>query len=256
MHFTGKRQVTILAALFVLATASIGSAAAPVEAGSAATSASVDTACVPAVRDGKAAARFMTLHASFLKRAKEGPIDLLFLGDSITERWTSSSQTWQKYYGKRNAANFGISGDRTQHVLWRIDNGELDGISPKVLVLMIGTNNTNSDSSESIVRAITKIVGSIRSKLPETKILLLAIFPREPKKPGDANKQMDAIKQVNPEIAKLADGKNVRYLDITNKFLVDGKVPKTTMPDGLHPNAAGYEIWAEAMEPTLAEMMK
>jgi beta-glucosidase len=200
--------------------------------------------------------RFMQMHEQFLKRAKEGPIGLLFLGDSITEGWGKAPDVWKRYE-KYQPANFGIGGDRTQHVLWRIENGELEGISPKVVVLMIGTNNTGGDSAEDIAKADTKIVRSLRAKLPQTKVLVLGIFPRGDKKTGDLSPTaMPKIRQVNAELAKLDDGKMIRYLDIADKFLVGGKIPSDVMPDQLHPNAKGYQIWADAMQPLLEEMMK
>ncbi len=200
--------------------------------------------------------RFFNLHESFLRRGKEGPIGVLFLGDSITERWTSAPTVWNKYFGEWQPANFGIGGDRTQHVLWRIANGELDGISPKVLVLMIGTNNSNTDEPGPIVTGITKIVQEIRGKLPETRILLLAVFPREAKRDLPANRPMERVKEVNARIAKLDDGRMIRFMDINDKLLVDGKVHKDIMPDGVHLTEKGYEIWAQAIKPTLDEMMK
>ena len=199
---------------------------------------------------------WMARHEGFVKQAKKGGIDLLFLGDSITDNWRSrGSNVWNKFYGQRHAANFGIGGDRTQHVLWRIEHGELDGLHPNVLVLMIGTNNSNSDKPEPIARAIEAIVQEIRTKCPKTKVLLLAVFPRN--KPADKPTQMETIKKINEIIAKLDNGKTVRFLDINAGFLgPDGKVPGDIMPDFLHPNEKGYEIWAEAMEPTLAQMLK
>ena len=209
----------------------------------------------------KGSARFFQLHQKFLDRGRQGPIDLLFLGDSITEFWGTTGKTvWAKYYGDKNAANFGISGDRTEHVLWRIDNGELDGIHPKVVVLMIGTNNTGVNTAEQIAAADEKIVSEIRAKLPDSKILLLAIFPRGPRKARgqleDWRLKMKEIAYINSQLATLDDGTMIHYLDIGDQFLVDGKIPKDIMPDQLHPSAKGYEIWAEAIQPTLDEMMK
>lgn len=178
------------------------------------------------------------------------------MGDSITERWTSAPEVWAQHFGKYDPANFGVSGDRTQHVLWRIENGELDGIHPKALVLMIGTNNSNSDTSEPIVQAITKIVGATRAKLPDTKILLLGIFPRGDKNDNLDNKAMATIREVNPEIAKLADGQKVFYLDIGGSFIVQGKIPREFMPDQLHLSPRGYQVWAEAIDAQLSELMK
>lgn len=210
-------------------------------------------------KDGKPDAKFMRLHEQFLARGKEGPIGVLFLGDSITEAWsTRGKEVWAKTYADMNPkpANFGIGGDRTEHVLWRIANGELDGIDPKVVVLMIGTNNIGT-SPANILKGDEKIVAEIHQKLPHAKLLLLGIFPRgEGKTDFSLAAKEEKIKTVNAELAKLDDGKQTRYLDIGEKFLVDGKLTKEVMPDALHPNAKGYEIWADAMQPLLDEMMK
>jgi len=206
--------------------------------------------------------QFLKKHQAFLDRAKAGPIGLLFLGDSITEGWGRAPQVWAKYYEKFQPAHFGIGGDATQDVLWRTDNGELDGISPKVVVLMLGTNNTYGNTAEQIAAADKKIVSELRAKLPQTKVLLLAVFPRGPRKLRDGGmddgvKKMEIIRAVNAELAKLDDGRMVRYLDIGPKFLdAAGKIPNDVMPDQLHPNVKGYQIWAEAMQPLLEEMMK
>jgi lysophospholipase L1-like esterase len=205
---------------------------------------------------------FFAKHASFLERGKAGPIGLLFLGDSITDGWSKAPEVWKEYYERYQPANFGIGGDSTQHVIWRIENGELDGIKPRVVVLMLGTNNTTAHTAEQIAAADKKIVGMIRARLPETKILLLGIFPRGPRmnhngSPDSGVKRMEIIRAVNAELAKLDDGKHVRFLDITPKFLgPDGKIPDSIMPDQLHPNLEGYKIWAAAMHPLLEEMMK
>ena len=213
----------------------------------------------PAPKNDKG--RFLTMHASFLERAKQGPIDLLFLGDSITERWTSAQDVWKAHYEKYNPANFGISGDATQHILWRIQNGELDNIHPKVLVLMIGTNNTKGNSADEIAAADKLIVQKIREKLPDTKILLLAIFPRGPQKAhngtvDDGVERMQKIHAINAELAKMDNGNTIRFLDIGNQFLdANGKIPADVMPDQLHPSPKGYDIWAAAMQPLLDQMM-
>ncbi len=212
-------------------------------------------------------AGFVKSHETFLARGKSGPIDLLFLGDSITAGWTHAPHIWEAYYGKNNPANFGIGGDQTQHVIWRIANGELDGITPKVTVLMLGTNNSLSHTAAEIAAADAKIVGLIREKIPGTKVLLLAIFPRGPRKDKDGNiteaalaeaaKRMAVINAVNAELAKLDDGTSVRFLDINASFLgQDGKIPFAIMPDQLHPNAAGYQLWADAMKPLLTQLMQ
>jgi lysophospholipase L1-like esterase len=217
-----------------------------------------NTAIVPEPRDAKWVAR----HEGFVSEAKQGDIDILFLGDSITDFWRNKgSNVWKQCYAPRHAANFGISGDRTQHVLWRMDHGELDGIKPKVVVLMIGTNNTGKERGSGKTRntvpetieGIQAVVLELRAKLPASKILLLAIFPR-----GTLDDPQRAqVALINTVIARLDDSKMVKYLDINPKFLEDdGTLPESIMPDLLHPNEKGYQIWAEAMEPTLAGMLK
>jgi lysophospholipase L1-like esterase len=216
-----------------------------------------NTATNPVPRDPA----WVRRHEGFLKIAQAGGVELLFLGDSITDFWRSrGSNVWNTCYGTRHAANFGISGDRTQHVLWRIDQGELDGLKPKVVVLMIGTNNTGKEKDGSArnsvpetVEGVKAVVARIRAKLPDTKILLLGVFPRG----AFDDPQRAQVALINTVIAKLDDGKMVRYLDIGPQFLdADGNLPKSIMPDLLHPNAKGYQIWADATEPTLAELLK
>jgi lysophospholipase L1-like esterase len=202
---------------------------------------------VPVPRDGP----WMELHQRFVERAKKGHVDLLFLGDSITQGW-NGNEVWKRFYAARNAANFGIGGDRTQHVLWRIKKGELDGIKPKVAVLMIGTNNAGSNTPDEIAQGIDAIVQELRRKLPETKVLLLAVFPRS-QKPDSLR---DRLKSVNQKIAKLDDGDHVKFLDIGNTFLQDdGTISKEVMPDSLHLSGLGYRRWADAMEPTLRSLL-
>jgi beta-glucosidase len=230
--------------------------------GSVIISSQAGSAFVPAVRSNST--NWLSRHEGFVAQAKQGGIDILFMGDSITDFWRNrGSNVWNKYYAPRRAANFGIAADRTQHVLWRIENGELDGIKPKVTVLMIGTNNSNDDSPEDIETAIKRIIGDIRRHCPQTKILLLGVFPRSgPRKNGDGSednyvKRMEVIRAVNKVLAKFDNGSTIRYLDIGPKFLgADGKLHKDIMPDLLHPNEKGYQIWADAMNPTLDEMMK
>ncbi|HXE42737.1 MAG TPA: GDSL-type esterase/lipase family protein, partial [Candidatus Baltobacteraceae bacterium] len=184
------------------------------------------------------------------------------MGDSITDNWRSKgSNVWNKYYAPQHAANFGIGGDRTQHVLWRIEHGELDGIKPKVTVLMIGTNNSKDDSPNDIAQAIKMILDDFHAKIPQSKILLLGIFPRDARTNtvagiAEAKQRMETIHAVNEIISQYDDGKMVKYLDIGDKFLdADGKIPREIMPDQLHPSPAGYQIWADAMNPTLEQMM-
>ena len=204
----------------------------------------------PVPRDGN----WMKRHESFNARVKEGNVDLLFIGDSITQGWEGAGKAaWSEKYGKRNAVNLGIGGDRTQHVLWRLDNGNIDGIKPKLAVLMIGTNNSGQNTSEQIAEGITAIVTKLRDKLPETKVLILAVFPRGA---DGTNKNRMVNEGANQIVAKLADGKNIEYLDIGPKFLDDkGNLSKEVMPDLLHLNPASYQTWADSIEPHVARMM-
>jgi lysophospholipase L1-like esterase len=213
-----------------------------------------NTATNPVPRD----ANWVKRHEGFVKQAQQGGVDILFMGDSITDFWRNRGlNVWNKYYAPQHAANFGIGGDRTEHVLWRMDRGELDGIKPKVVVLMIGTNNTGkgrgANSVPQIIEGVTAVVNDIRMKLPDSKILLLGIFPR-----GTLDDPQRAqVALINTAIAKLDDGTMVKFLDIGSKFLeADGTLPRSVMPDLLHPNEHGYQIWADAMNPTLDEMMK
>jgi len=212
-------------------------------------------------------ARFFELHESFLARGRSGPVGLLFLGDSITYGWRSVPHLWEHYYGRYQPANFGIGGDQTHHVIWRLENGELEGLQPRVVVLMIGTNNSAQHSGEQIAAANEKIIGLLRAKVPGVRVLLLAIFPRDARRGpsgliteaavADAGKRMAAIDRANALLAKLDDGVNVRFLDLGAQFLGrDGRIPWTIMPDQLHLSPAGYQLWAEAMQPLLTEMMK
>jgi beta-glucosidase len=190
---------------------------------------------------------------SMNERVKQGNVDLIFIGDSITHGWEGDGkEVWAKYYTKRNAVNLGISGDRTEHVLWRLENGNISGISPKLAVIMIGTNNAGANTPEEIALGIKKIIKKLHKDLPKTKVLLLSIFPRE-EKPGELRAK---LAKVNALIAKYDDGKNVFVLDIGPKFLQpDGTLPKEIMPDALHPNAQGYQIWADAIEGSVVKLM-
>jgi alkaline phosphatase D len=194
-----------------------------------------------------------------LALAKAGPADLVFLGDSITEGWKDAGEeTWGKSYGKRKAVNLGVGGDRTQHVLWRIDHGQLDGLSPKLVVLMIGTNNSNEkdNTSREIGDGIAAVVARIRGKCPQAKVLLLAVFPRGEKPNPQREKNDEASHMAAEDVAKRWDAKDVRFLDIGPKFLgPGGTLSKEIMPDLLHLSPKGYAIWADAIEDAVKEML-
>lgn len=209
---------------------------------------------------------WMPRHQAVLERVAQGDVDLLMIGDSITHGWENAGKaTWDKYYASRNAVNMGFGGDRTEHVLWRLENGEIENIHPKLAVLMIGTNNSNGDqyTAEQIADGIKAIVCKLRTKLPDTKVLILAIFPR-----GDADQRKDKAhgatyndqwaknEKASQLASKLADGKMIFFLDINKAFLnEEGVLTREVMPDLLHPKEKGYPLWAEALEPTLAKLM-
>jgi lysophospholipase L1-like esterase len=186
---------------------------------------------------------------------------ILFIGDSIThffggEQFDSyalrGQQTWGEFYAPRNAGNLGFGWDKTENVLWRLQHGAIDGIAPKLVVMMIGTNNSGNSAAPDIALGITAIVLELEKRLPQSKILLLGVFPRG-EKPGP---QRDKIAEINQGIAKLDGTHHVTYLDIGPKFLTpEGLITKDIMPDFLHPNEKGYRIWAEAIEPTVKKLM-
>ncbi|HEX2854743.1 MAG TPA: GDSL-type esterase/lipase family protein [Opitutaceae bacterium] len=220
----------------------------------------INPAVVPSLNPGHRAK-----HAANVEIAQKGDIDVLFMGDSITDWWRSAGApgainprnagkaVFDKYFGAMKVANFGIAGDTTQGVLFRLRDGEGQGFQPKAIMLMIGTNNAGNCSSAEIAEGIGAIVLEMRRDFPEAKILLLGIFPRA--NPGDQIRK--TALDVNPLIAKLHDGKNVFYLDIGARFLdAEGMLPADIMPDKLHPTEKGYEIWAEAVKEPLAELMK
>lgn len=191
-------------------------------------------------------------HASFLEIAKAGNVDLLFLGDSITDNWRSIGRTvWDKYWAPLKAANFGIHGDCTQHVIWRIRHGELDGIQPRVVVVMIGTNN-GGDSAEDVALGIKTIVSDIQERSPTSRLLILAIFPR-----GQMASAREKNDRTNAILAGYADNRQVVYLNINQAFLTqDGVLPDDIMPDHVHPTEKGYRIWADAIQDTVRQLMQ
>ena len=195
-------------------------------------------------------------HEGFVAQAKQGNIDLLLHGDSITDWWLQEANkpVFDKYFGHVRTANFAIAGDTTQGVLWGLRNGEGQGFQPKAVMLMIGTNNTAAFTGPEIAEGVGAVVMELRRDFPTAKILLLAIFPRSV--PGDPVR--DKIAEVNRIISRLADQQHVFYLDLGQKFLDDKGVflPDSFRPDNLHPLAKGYDIWGQAVSASLAEMLK
>ena len=208
-------------------------------------------------------------HESFNEISKKGEAQLVFLGDSITHGWEGKGKAvWAKEWAPLKAANFGIGGDRTEHVLWRLENGNFDGLKPKAIVLMIGTNNTGHQgrpqkelngavyecTAEQTAEGIKAILAQLRKKCPDAKILVLGIFPRGADKNDKFRQQNEAT---NAIVKGFADGQKVFFLDVGAKFLEpDGTLSKTIMPDLLHPNEKGYQIWSDAIKADVLALLR
>jgi lysophospholipase L1-like esterase len=214
--------------------------------------------CIPTERTDWA----REYHRAMLAREPRQNVQVVFLGDSIIMMWRTQSgyeggtPVWEQYYAPLGAANLGISGDKTEHLLWRITaGGDLDGLSPKVLVLLIGINNLLQGSTpEQTAAGITTIVTYLRAKLPGTRILLLGVFPcwEQPDDPIRAQ-----VRGTNAVICKLADRRRVYYLDLGPRFLEpDGTIRKEKLRDLLHLSEVGYRIWAEGMQPYLDDLLR
>lgn len=205
-------------------------------------------------------------HLQLLEKARHGRIDLYFLGDSITRRWGTSDEAyrhflahWRASFFGWNAANFGWGGDTTRNILWRLSEGELDGVNPKIIVLLAGTNNIgsatpgpNADARVAdITRGIEAIVRTCRRKAPTATIVLMGIFPR-----NDNMAVMPLVNGVNANLARLADGKAIRYLNINDRLADEhGRLHPGMSADGLHLDLPGYRIWADALKPILTELL-
>jgi lysophospholipase L1-like esterase len=207
----------------------------------------------------------MTAHRELLEKAKKGRIDIYFEGDSITRRWGATDYpellaNWKENFFGWNAADFGWGADNIQNILWRLNNGELDDINPKIIVLLAGTNNVgnrvspdNNDAKvEDVSRGIKALLDIMRVKAPEATIILTGIFPR-----NDNIAVVPTIKKINENISKFADGKKIRFLDVTDKMADgDGKLFDGVMnADKLHPAIKGYQIWADALKPIFNELL-
>ncbi|WP_340679525.1 GDSL-type esterase/lipase family protein [Paraglaciecola sp.] len=201
---------------------------------------------------------WQTRHNEKLEEAKNSDVDILLLGDSITHGWENPGrdEIWRQYYPKLSGINLGFSGDRTEHVLWRLQHGAVDNLNAKLTILMIGTNNTGQrmDPAEHTAQGIKMIIDELQNRMPQTKILLLAIFPRENSRYNVMRKKNNSINQI---IASYADEKNIFYLDINHYFLHDDdNLSAELMPDLLHPNDQGYQIWAQAMQAKIIELIR
>ena len=203
-------------------------------------------------------------HESFVERSKKGNVEILFAGDSITQRWETDGQAvWDESFAAWKPANIGISGDRTQHLLWRIGAGkELAGIDPKVIVLLIGTNNVHNNSPAEIAAGVKAILAEFRKQKPKAEILLLGLFPRtsEPVPESATTAPAEAlspkIAAINALLAKLEDDAAVTFLDLASEFLDEaGGLPKSAMPDFLHLSEEGYRIWARALVKPVGDLI-
>jgi len=199
---------------------------------------------------------WITQHEHALTRIRQGNIDLVMIGDSITQGWGNEGRrVWDTYYGHRRAVNLGFNGDRTEHVLWRLNHGEIDGISPKLAVLMIGTNNTGAhhDPPEETAAGVHAILTTLRTRLPATKVLLLGLFPRT----ASADDPIRRINgAVNDHLRAYADNQYIFFLDLGRHFLdVRGHLSQDLMPDFVHPNEQGYQMWAVGMEDMIKRLL-
>jgi lysophospholipase L1-like esterase len=201
-------------------------------------------------------------HATFNEVSKQGEAQLVFLGDSITQGWEGKGKAmWDMHFAPMKAANFGTGGDRTEHVLWRLQNGNFDGLKPKLVVLMIGTNNTGHQgregyvcSAEQTADGVKEILALLGKKCPDAKVLLLGIFPRGETSADPLRKQNEAT---NAVIKTFADGKRVHWRDLGKVFMnPDGTLSREIMPDVLHLSEKGYQLWAEALLPDVKALMQ
>ena len=189
--------------------------------------------------------------------ARQGGVDLVLIGDSITRGWEQefAKDVWNQYFSEYRSLNLGFGGDRTEQVIWRIQHGAVNGISPKLVVLLIGTNNTGSQKSPAIETALSirNILEELESRLPQSKILLMAIFPRSA---SPDNELRLLNNEINKKISKLADNKNIFFLDINNRFINEsGELSQEVMHDYLHLTKQGYEIWAASMAPVVSALI-
>jgi lysophospholipase L1-like esterase len=204
-------------------------------------------------------ANSLLAHEQLLEKAKRGGIDVYFEGDSITRRWGATDYpellaNWKENFFGWNAADFGWGADRVQNILWRLENGELDGVNPKVIVLLGGTNDVGANASpEEVTLGLKAVLRVMQAKAPGATIILTAIFPR-----NDRMAAIPVIDRINANLAELADGKKVRYLNVNAKLAdADGKLFDGMMNarDKLHPTLQGYQVWADALKPIFTEML-
>jgi lysophospholipase L1-like esterase len=208
----------------------------------------------------------LTAHQQLLDKAKKGGVDIYFEGDSIARRWGATDYpqylaNWNQNFFGWNAADFGWGADTVQNILWRLNNGELDQVNPKIIVLLAGTNNVGNRAPAAgtedariadITRGLKKVVETMQTKAPSATIIVTAIFPR-----NDNMAVMPIINGVNENLAKLADGKKIRYLNINDKLAdSEGRLHDGMLnADKLHPAIMGYQVWADALKPIFTELL-
>lgn len=239
MHFARLHQIPSHRAVWVVALACLVPSAA-----------FANSATTPVSKESP---NWLKRHEAINTDVRKGNVNLLWIGDSIVENWEDQGKaTWDKYYAHRGSANLGIGGDRTEHLLWRLDHGNIDNVAPKLSIVMMGQNNGSTNTAEEIAEGVTAIVTRLRDKLPNTRILLLGIFFR-----GEhPNEEQKRLARANEIFSKLADDKFVFYMNINSIFLnPDGSIPAALMPDFEHPSAEGHRIWAETIEPKVSELL-
>lgn len=210
--------------------------------------------CLPNTRFDNGWESWMGRHESICKAVRDGEPEVIFIGDSITHFWEDVGKPhWKKHYAKYSPVNMGFGGDRIQHLLWRLQNGELEWIAPKVAILLIGTNNSADNTAGEIAEGIGAICKLIREKLPETRIMLQAIFPRD-----EADSPRRKVNdEVNQKIAELDDGKWIHFRDMRFIWIDEsGVIKKELMEDLLHPTTVGYAAWAEMLSPAIKELLE
>ncbi|HEX9058782.1 MAG TPA: GDSL-type esterase/lipase family protein [Clostridia bacterium] len=192
-------------------------------------------------------------HNYFMNYKMLNKIDLLFLGDSIIRRWAEVPHLWNSYFSEFNPANFGVGSDTIQNLKWRLLNGELEGISPKVVVLLIGTNNLPQYSENEIMEGITGLVNIVKQKLPCSKIILMGMFPRDAD--DQCSNYASIIAEINKKLFCFAQSSNLVFLDIGKEFIDENNlVNRTIIPDGLHPIEPGYKIWGDKLYPVIKDI--
>jgi lysophospholipase L1-like esterase len=196
-----------------------------------------------------------TRAAEVIQRATEHPggYDIEFIGDTLTQGWEDAGKNvWQEFYGRRKTINMGVNGDQPQHVLWRIEHGQLDGINAKAAVVLIGTHAADHHTEADILEGITAVVSQVRQRQPDTKILLLGLFPQT----QTFSELRGRILQINQVLARLDDGQNIFFFDLGPQLIGnDGSISPDLMRDHLHPREAGYRVWANALEPKLKQIL-